>query len=227
MTLPASEPLAKAPAEVIAAYQRLTPKQAAFALALPTATSATQAGIAAGYTAKYSDSKAAALARHPDVVAVVDWLVSSSLTAVQLTIENVMGILRDVVFSDPRQLFDPSTGALLPPDQWPAGASSSIAAVDVADIFEGVGPAREKVGEVHKLKFVDKMAAINTALKLLDAFPEKKKKVEHTHRIGVVVVPAKHGQRVPIEASAIAVPMDQPAKPSAPLKLTKASAPPA
>lgn len=186
-----SEAMSAAPEAVRAAYQRLTPKRAAFALAIPTAPSLVQAAVAAGYTEKAAKAQSSGLAQHPDVKAVVDWLTGTTLAAAQLTVEGVMRELAALVFADPSQLFDPESGALKSPSAWPEAAGKFITAVDVADLFEGSGDDRTKVGEIHKFKFADKLGAINTALKLLNAFPEKRKAVEHTHRVGVVVVPAK------------------------------------
>ncbi|MEI2453845.1 terminase small subunit [Lysobacter firmicutimachus] len=186
-----NDPIQAAPDAVRAAYQRLTPKRAAFALAIPTAPSLVQAAVSAGYTDKAAKAKSSGLAQHPDVKVVVDWLTSTTLAAAQLTVEGVMRELAALVFADPAALFDPNTGALKPPRAWPEAAGKFVTAVDVADLYEGSGDDRTKVGEVHKLKFADKLGAVNTALKLLNAFPEKKKAVTHTHRVGVVVVPAK------------------------------------
>lgn len=190
-----SDSIQAAPDVVRAAYQRLTPKRAAFALAVPTAPSLVQAALTAGYTEKAAKAQSSGLVQHPDVKIVVDWLASTTLAAAQLTVEGVMRELAALVFADPAQLFDPDTGALKPPSAWPASAGKFVTAVDVADLYEGSGDDRTKVGEVHKFKFADKLGAINTALKLLDAFPERKKAVTHTHRVGVVIVPAKEGGR--------------------------------
>lgn len=199
-----TEVIRSAPEAVRLAYQRLTPKRAAFALAIPTAPSLVQAAVTAGYTEKAAKAQSSGLAQHPDVRVVVDWLTGTTLAAAQLTVEGVMRELAALVFADPGQLFDPETGSLKPPSEWPDGAAKFISAVDVADLFEGSGADRTKVGEIHKFKFADKLGAINTALKLLSAFPEKKKAVTHTHRVGVVIVPAKEHSR-PLESIPVVV----------------------
>ncbi|MGO1000749.1 terminase small subunit [Lysobacter sp. CA196] len=192
-----NESLSAAPEAVRAAYRRLSAKQAAFALAVPTAPSLVQAAVIAGYSAKAAKAQSSGLAQRPDVKTVVDWLVGTTLEAAHLTVEGVMRELAALVHADPTQLFDPESGALKPPSAWPESAGKFISSVDVADLYEGSGSDRTKVGEIHKFKFADKLGAINTALKLLNAFPEKKKAVTHTHRVGVVVVPAKQiGQDV-------------------------------
>lgn len=199
-----TEALNTAPEVVRVAYGRLTRKRAAFALAIPTASSLVQAAVSAGYSAKAAKAQSSALAQHPDVKVVVDWLTGTTLAAAQLTVEGVMRELAALVHADPTQLFDPESGALKPPSAWPESAGKFISSVDVADLYEGSGSDRTKVGEIHKFKFADKLGAINTALKLLNAFPEKKKAVTHTHRVGVVVVPAKQtGQGSAIDESEV------------------------
>jgi len=218
-----TEVIRSAPEAVRLAYQRLTPKRAAFALAIPTAPSLVQAAMTAGYTEKAAKAQSSGLAQHPDVRVVVDWLTGTTLAAVQLTVEGVMRELAALVFADPGQLFDPETGSLKPPSEWPDGAAKFISAVDVADLFEGSGADRTKVGEIHKFKFADKLGAINTALKLLNAFPEKKKAVTHTHRVGVVIVPAKQpGQAIEERGVIRATPLP-PVPPKSPtsFRLTK------
>lgn len=203
-----TEALNTAPDAVRAAYGRLSSKRAAFALAVPAAPSLVQAAVSAGYSAKAAKAQSSALAQHPDVKAVVDWLTSTTLATAQLTVEGVMRELAALVHADPTQLFDPESGALKPPSAWPESAGRFISSVDVADLYEGSGSDRIKVGEIHKFKFADKLGAINTALKLLNAFPEKKKAVTHTHRVGVVIVPAKQNDRaIPVEGSVEASPL--------------------
>lgn len=222
-----TEAMRCAPEAVRLAYQRLTPKRAAFALAIPTAPSLVQAAVTAGYTEKAAKAQSSGLAQHPDVRAVVDWLTGTTLAAAQLTVEGVMRELAALVFADPGQLFDSDTGSLKPPSDWPDGAAKFITAVDVADLFEGSGADRTKVGEIHKFKFADKLGAINTALKLLNAFPEKKKAVTHTHRVGVVIVPAKQSGHAVEERGVIqATPLPS-AAPKAPtsFRLTKPATP--
>lgn len=221
-----TEQLSTAPEAVRAAYRRLSPKQAAFALAVPTAPSLVQAAVIAGYSPKAAKAQSSGLAQRADVKIVVEWLVGTTLEAAHLTVEGVMRELAALVHADPTLLFDPESGALKPPSAWPESAGKFISSVDVADLYEGSGSERTKVGEIHKFKFADKLGAINTALKLLNAFPEKKKAVTHTHRVGVVVVPAKQiGQELLGEVSAQAIPLTAvlPSQPTA-FRLTRSGA---
>ena len=113
-----TEALNTAPEVVRAAHRRLSPKRAAFALAVPPTPSLVQAAMTAGYSAKAAKAQSSALAQHPDVKVVVDWLTGTSLAAAQLTVEGVMQELAALVHADPTLLFDPVSGALKPPSAW-------------------------------------------------------------------------------------------------------------
>lgn len=184
--------LAGAPQDVLDAYYSLKGRVRAFALALPTAPSAIEAAKQAGYaegTAKSSSSRYASL---PAVRKVYDYLVGDALQRAGITTERCMRELAKLAFGDPKSLFGES-GELLPPNDWPSESAAMVAEVQQIDMYAGVGEAREKIGVTNKIKFTDKHSALRTAMQLLNAFPEKKKTVDHKHRVGVVVVPAKVG----------------------------------
>lgn len=207
-----TSPLSDAPAEVIEAYTGLRGKMRAFALALPTAKSQVEAAMQAGYAEKTAKANASQFAADPAVRTVYEYLVSDALQRSGITLERCYRELAKIAFGDPKSLFGES-GELLPPDKWPAASAAIVAEVQQIDMYEGVGPAREKVGVTNKIKFADKHAALRTAMQLLAAFPEKRKEITHKHRIGVVVVPAKEGMGAGIGGEVIdvgAVPLEQP-----------------
>lgn len=181
------EAMANAPAEVIAAYKRLSPRMRAFALALPTAKSQEAAALQAGYAPKTAQKQAWMYAAHPDVKVVTDHLVGSAIKTAEITLERCMQELAKLAFGDPGALFD-ENGALMPPEKWPKESRAIVAEVHQVDLHDSEGG---KIGQVNKVKFADKHASLRTALQLIDAFPDKKKQVTHTHRVGVVVVPQK------------------------------------
>lgn len=182
--------LENAPQEVLDAYRRLTPRMRKLAMALPTAKSQEDAALAAGYAASTARANAHVYASHPDVRAVTDYIMGTAIKTAVLTIDDCLRELAKLVGADPQGIFD-ANGALLPPGEWPETTSAAICEVQQADLYAGVGEAREKIGVTNKIKFVDKASTLNLAFKLLDAFPEKKKQVTHTHRVGLVVVPQK------------------------------------
>lgn len=178
--------LAGAPREVVEAFMRLRGNQRAFALELPLAKSQVDAAVKAGYTQKTALKSASLFAAMPDVRIVTDYLSSSAIERAGITLEKCLRELAKVAFGDPSGFFG-ETGELLPPQDWPQGSAALITEIQQVDMLDdGV-----KVGTINKIKFADKHAALRTALQLIDAFPEKKKKVEINKRVGVVVVPAK------------------------------------
>lgn len=206
----AGDALAGAPAEVVEAYKRLTSRQRAFALALPSSKSQQEAALQAGFAASTARKLAFQYAELPDVKVVTDYISGSAIKSAELSVERCLAELAKLVGADPRELFD-EDGALLPPDQWPVTSSAAISEVQQVDLHDGDGA---KIGRTNKVKFVDKTSVLALAFKLLDAFPEKKKQVNHTHRIGIVRVPAKGSvqgnEQAAIEGQARRV--EQPAK---------------
>jgi phage terminase small subunit len=69
-------------------------------------------------------------------------------------------------------------GTYKPIKQWPKIWRQMLNGVDVQDLFEGSGKEREKVGEVVKIKFIDRLKALEMIGKHVEvqAFNEK-----HTH----------------------------------------------
>lgn len=194
-----TDQLNDAPPEVTAAAKRLSKRMRDFALALPTASSQEAAALAAGFAASTARSDAAKFAANPDVRLIVDHIIGRAIKTTEITFERCMQELAKVAFGDPQALFGPN-GELLPPDRWPKNASAIVSEVQQIDQYDQDGA---KVGTVNKIKFADKHAALRTAFQLIDAFPDKKKQVTHTHRVGVVMVPEK---RKAIEADVIDVP---------------------
>lgn len=183
--------LCGAPQEVIDAYRGLSGQRRAFALLLPMAGSQEEAALMAGYKPSNAKANAHKIAKLPGVKAVSDYLIGAALKAAELNIAECYAELAKLVRADPASMFD-EDGALLPPQRWAASMGAAIAEVQQIDLYAGSGDEREKIGVTNKVKFVDKTSTLNLAFKLLDAFPEKKKAVTHTHRVGLVVVPAKN-----------------------------------
>lgn len=93
-------------------------------------------------------------------------------------VESVLAELRKIGFSDLRQLFA-ADGSLLPPKDWPQHAAASVASVEVDELFEGTGQAREQVGVTRKVKLWDKMRALEMIGKNLSMFIERHEVTGH------------------------------------------------
>jgi len=185
------ERLADAPPEILAAYKALNGKQRVFALELPTAKSKADAARVAGYTAATANAKAHDMAKEPHVAAIVDWCMQKVIGSSLLTIERLKQELECIAYSDPRKLRS-EKGGLLDLEDMDEGTARAISGFEVSD--KGI-----------KVNLWNKLAAIDTALKLLSAFPEKKQQAPSAMIVGVVVVPEKgqyrHPQREAIEGT--------------------------
>ncbi|MBP6216297.1 MAG: terminase small subunit [Luteimonas sp.] len=104
-----------------------------------------------------------------------------------LSVERLAKELERICFSDPRALFE-SNGAL---------KNLSTLDEDVARPVSGI-----EMGDKVKVTLWDKLGAIEKALKLLNAYPDRKQEAPAQTIVGVVIVPPK-GSYAPREKPAI------------------------
>lgn len=202
----ASEPpiLADAPAEVIEAFRALTPKMRKFALALPLTNTQVAAALQAGYKEITAKKNAATFAAQPNVRMVVDWCCNRAIQNTALEVERLKRELALICFSDVGALFN-EKGELLPMGEVPEDARRAISGMEF--------------GKSVKISMVDKKGAIDSALKLIDAFPRKDKNpLGPLGIVGVVIVPSRgqyqHPERPAITGEASKVQRMEPPKPS-------------
>ena len=168
-----STPIEGAPANVLAAYKRLSDKQRAFALALPLAASQKAAARLAGYASKTAEAQAFKLAKHKDVMVVADHVSQTAIRGVAISVERTLQELADVAFLDPIDIFD-ERNCIRPLTEWPQAARRAGSSLDVIDHPEGGG-------RTVKIRFAGKVEAADKLLRALGAYaPEK---IEHSHRI--------------------------------------------
>jgi len=87
----------------------------------------------------------------------------------ELKSDSVIAALASIVYSDPRKAFD-KNGALLPVHEWPDSVAAGIASIEVDEIASGKGDERVVIGHTKKVKFWDKVSAIDKAMKHLGLF---------------------------------------------------------
>lgn len=169
-----------APENVVAAFKRLSGKQRVFVLALPTAASHEAAMVQAGYTETYARKRAGIAAKHPDVVTVLNWIVSEAVEAARDSVERVLRELCDVSFTDPLTIFDEADN-IRPIREWPEDMRRALAGIEVFEEYQGRGKDREFIGRTKKVKFWNKLDGLEKVAKIKGYMqPEK---VEHTHRV--------------------------------------------
>jgi len=122
----------------------------------------TQAAIRAGYSKKTANEQAAQLLAKLSVREAVDAELAKIQEKAGLTQERVLNALLKVAEIDPRMLFD-KDGTLLPIHKIPADVAATIAAIESDD----------KDGSIKKVKFWDKVRALELLGKHLKMFTER------------------------------------------------------
>jgi phage terminase small subunit len=134
----------------------------------------TEAAIAAGFSPKTAGAQACELLKHPDVQTLVAARTEKLATKFELTTEAVLKNLAQAIYFDPRKLLkdDGSVKAISELDD---DTAMALAGFEVTEEFSGRGQDRELVGFTKKLKWLDKNAAREQAMKHLGLYREDNK----------------------------------------------------
>jgi phage terminase small subunit len=133
---------------------------------------ATRAAQRAGYRSR---AAATQLLQIPEVVDRIKKLHRSQIRRLQLEADEVIQAWSRIARFDPRRLFDEG-GALLPPREWPEDVALCIQSIEVEERFEGRGEDRQRY-LVHKIKFNDRMGALNSLGRYHNLFKEEAQEV--------------------------------------------------
>jgi phage terminase small subunit len=151
----------------------LTAKQEAFAIACAKGSNASDAYRAVYSTGRMSaksiNEEASHLLANPKVASRIAEFRAPALAAARLDVEETERQLACVVRSDPRKLYR-ADGSMIPVHELDAETAAAISSVEVREEFEGQGESRKLVGYTKKIKFWDKTAAINMAMRHLGQF---------------------------------------------------------
>lgn len=134
---------------------------------------ATQASIAAGYSARTAGQQGYILLKQPEIQRVI----AERQAATQREAERITGVsvertLRElgrIAYMDPRRLVD-EKGNLKALSELDDDTAAAVASVEVEELFEGRGEDRRSIGVVKKVKFWDKNSGIEKAMKHLGQF---------------------------------------------------------
>lgn len=130
---------------------------------------ATQAAITAGYSPKSAGVQGCELLKDPNVSAQLSARKKEIAEKFRLRTEDVLAQLAKIVYADPRKVFD-ANGALIPVSEWPEEVAAGIASVEVDMQYVDEGNERKLVGRTGKVKFWDKNAAIDKAMRHLGQY---------------------------------------------------------
>jgi phage terminase small subunit len=150
---------------------------------------ATHAAIAAGYAPQSAGVTGSRLLREANVQAAVREAEERALGKARLSTERVLRELERAIFADPRKLYD-ERGRLKPIQSLDEDTAAAIASLDMDEIVTGRGPRRRGIGRTTKVRFVDKLVAIDRAMKYLGLFERDNRQRERNLVINVGVVAA-------------------------------------
>lgn len=152
----------------------LTNKQEAFAVAF------VQSGIgaeayrlaydAAGMSPASVGKESTRLLAHPGVAARIAALRAPAIKAAGMSVERTLKEVQRLSEVDPRRFFR-DDGTMVPMFEWDADMAAAVASVEVIPVLlRGKRGATPKFGHTYKIKFWDKNAALDKAMKHLGLF---------------------------------------------------------
>lgn len=149
-----------------------------------------QAAINAGYSEKGSATQASNLLIHPNVQTLINELKKDVGMQIGVSAYEIAREYARIGFSDIRKIFD-DNGNLIQIKDIPVDSAANISAVEVFEEFQGKGEQREFIGNTKKVKFYDKVQALDKLAKMLGV--DGVTKVAQTDSQGndVVLLPKK------------------------------------
>lgn len=127
-----------------------------------------KAAIRAGYSPKTADAQACRLLKNVKIREAVDAGMDRLEKRNELSQDRVIREYMKIAFLDPRKIFT-STGELLPVSDIDDDSAAALAGVDVVTI----GNDYVGIGEVRKVKLVNKLGALDSLARHLGMFNDK------------------------------------------------------
>lgn len=169
----------------------LSPKQRRFIAEFLKDQNGTQAAIRAGYSKKTANEQAAQLLAKLSIRTAVDAALAEIKKKAGLTAERILNALLTIAECDFRKAFK-DDGELKAPKDMPDDVAAAISSIDTDELFEGVGRDRTRVGETKKIKFWDKVKALELLGKHLKLFDAEDDGNQRAGSIVFNMVPAKY-----------------------------------
>lgn len=123
---------------------------------------ATQAAIRAGYSPTTAKQQGARLLTNADIAAAIAAGTGRQLEKLEITADRVKEEIARIAFLDPRACFD-AEGNLLPIGELPTAVAAALAQFDI--VKQNITTGDGKVDVVHRLKWADKMRALELLAK--------------------------------------------------------------
>lgn len=168
--------------------KKFTPRKRKFALEYLIDKNARQAAIRAGYSTKTADQIAYGLLQETSVKEFIDKELKAQEDRTRITADRVLEELGKIAFSDISQIFN-EDGTVKNFEDIPAEVRAMIAGIDTDELNEGFGKDREVVGQTRKVRFWDKVRALELIGKKFKMFTDKHEHSgsvdsEITHKFG-------------------------------------------
>lgn len=138
----------------------LTPREARFCEEYLVDLNATQAAIRAGYSARSARAHVGRLLTNEAIACRIAELRDARSTRVGVQADDVLRGLWQIAMLDIGEAFDAS-GALKPLVDMPEGVRRAIASIEIDELFNGRGGDRASVGVTRKVRFHDKIRALD------------------------------------------------------------------
>lgn len=94
-------------------------------------------------------------------------------------VDRLLQEIRAISFIDIRQIFN-EDHSLKPPSEWPDDVAAALAGIEVNELQEHDGQKMVKIGEVKKIKLLDKLKALEMLGRDLGRFTQK---IEHSGKL--------------------------------------------
>lgn len=133
---------------------------------------ATAAARRAGYSTKTASQIGYQLLHKTSVQRELAARVAARAARLELNADTVLGELLKIATVDIRKAFG-ADGALKPLDEIPDEVAAALAGVEILEEFAGTGENREQIGFTKKVRFLNKIEALNLLGKHLRLFAEK------------------------------------------------------
>lgn len=124
-----------------------------------------QAAIRAGYSVKTANEQAARLVHIPEVKEYIQVLRNEISERNKVDVDELVGILANIARCDIAEYYD-DEGNLRDIEDIPKEHRAALDSIDVSDVYEG----RVKIGETKRVRFVNRLTAIELLMKHLGAF---------------------------------------------------------
>ncbi len=149
--------------------KQLTPKQVLFIQEYLVDSNATQSAIRAGYSKKTAMQIGEQNLRKLDIATGIAVAQAERAKRTEITQDRVLKEYAKLGFLDPRKFYD-DKGNLIPIHELSADVAATLTGMDVQTIYTKDG---DMMGDLKKIKFGDKKAALDSVAKHLGMFVER------------------------------------------------------